>query len=683
MRWLHPEILWALFTLLIPIAIHLFNFRRFQPLYFSNVKWLKEVQLQTRKQSQLKQLLLLISRLLLFTAIILAFAEPYFPSERTQSASKKQFVSIYIDNSFSMEGQAENGRLLDIARQYGYELIDVFGKNTQYQIVTNNFEGQDQLWISKEEAIERIDGIEASPATKTTEQALLRTVNLPANQKDQVQHSIYLISDFQKSITVFPSRVDSTKKISLIPIIPNQVQNLSIDSVWLENPVQTLENQLELKVRVRNYSNEEALSGITTKINGKEVGIRSVRVNARSFADSSITLTADKTSELQQVELSVQDFPVTYDNTYYLSTRIDREMAVLELYETAESGSLAKLLRNDSFFDFNAVDVSTLQLKQIEKQDLIVLTDLSQITSGLAARLSDFVLSGGVLTLFPAQTPARDQYATLLGSLNAARFGSVEKKELNMSPPDVEHPLYQGVFSSVPKNWNTPAVSKHFELNEGATNNGIDVLSLPDQSSILTEYSVGKGRFYQFSIALDSSFTNFEQHPLFVPTLINMAIHAEPTKANAYTIGKGDAIYLETNMMNQERLYTISGDSSSSSFIPEYRIVNGKPALLTHGQPEQAGFYTLSSKANDSVLLPLAFNFDRKESDPTVLNASELENLITQSSLTNIELLNAEYDNLKAEVIANKNNTPLWKWLIGAALLFVIFELIIIRFYKS
>ena len=682
MRWLHPEILWALFTLLIPIAIHLFNFRRFQPLYFSNVKWLKEVQLQTRKQSQLKQILLLISRLLLFTAIILAFAEPYFPSEGTLSSSKKQFVSIYIDNSFSMEGQAENGRLLDIARQYGYELIDVFGKNTQYQIVNNTFEGQDQLWISKEEAIDRIDGIEASPAAKTTEQALLRTLNLPSDEQGQVQHSIYLISDFQKSITEFPSNIDSTKKISLIPIVPNQIQNLSIDSVWLENPVQTLENQLELKVRVRNYSNEVALSGITTKINGKEVGIRSIRVNPRSFADSAITLSADKNRELQHIALSIQDFPVTYDNTYYLSTRIDREMAVLELYETAESGSLAKLLRDDSFFNFNAVDVSTLQLNRIEKQDLIVLTDLSQISSGLAARLSDFVLSGGVLTLFPAQTPARDQYANLLNALNAARFGPIEKKELSISPPDIAHPLYRGVFSSVPKNWNTPAVYKHFELN-GSSTNGMDVLSLPDQSSILTEYSIGKGRFYQFSIALDSSFTNFEQHPLFVPTLINMAIHAEPSKANAYTIGKEEAIFLETDMMNQERLYAISGDSSSSSFIPEYRIVNGKPALLTQGQPKQAGFFTLSSKENDSVLLPLAFNFDRTESDPTVFNASELENLITQAGLTNIELLNTDYDNLKAEVIANKNTIPLWKWLVGAALLFVLFELIIIRFYKS
>ena len=72
MQFKHPELLYALFLLLIPIIVHLFQFRKFQKEDFTNVAFLKEVTLQTRKSSQLKKWLTLLTRLLLFAAIIIS-----------------------------------------------------------------------------------------------------------------------------------------------------------------------------------------------------------------------------------------------------------------------------------------------------------------------------------------------------------------------------------------------------------------------------------------------------------------------------------------------------------------------------------------------------------------------------------------------------------------------------------
>ena len=60
----HPEYLYGFFALLIPIIIHLFNFRRYKKLMFSNIQFLKNITVTTKKQNELKHLLVLLARLL-------------------------------------------------------------------------------------------------------------------------------------------------------------------------------------------------------------------------------------------------------------------------------------------------------------------------------------------------------------------------------------------------------------------------------------------------------------------------------------------------------------------------------------------------------------------------------------------------------------------------------------------
>ena len=115
MQFQHPELLYALFLLVIPILIHLFQLRRFQKVEFTNVKFLKVVKLQTRKSYQLKKWLTLLTRMLLIASAIIAFAQPFIP--KTENFNELQETVIYLDNSFSMEAQGRNGSLLNEAIQ--------------------------------------------------------------------------------------------------------------------------------------------------------------------------------------------------------------------------------------------------------------------------------------------------------------------------------------------------------------------------------------------------------------------------------------------------------------------------------------------------------------------------------------------------------------------------------------
>ena len=64
MQLLYPAFLLALAALAIPIIIHLFHFRRFKKVYFTNVRFLKEVKEETSNRSRLRNLLVLLMRLL-------------------------------------------------------------------------------------------------------------------------------------------------------------------------------------------------------------------------------------------------------------------------------------------------------------------------------------------------------------------------------------------------------------------------------------------------------------------------------------------------------------------------------------------------------------------------------------------------------------------------------------------
>jgi len=107
MEFVNPGFLYGLLAISIPVIIHLFNFRRFKKVYFTNVSFIKELKLQTQKQSRLKHLLILIMRILAIAAIVLAFAQPFIPvSENIINPHEKNAVSIYIDNSFSMQSES-------------------------------------------------------------------------------------------------------------------------------------------------------------------------------------------------------------------------------------------------------------------------------------------------------------------------------------------------------------------------------------------------------------------------------------------------------------------------------------------------------------------------------------------------------------------------------------------------
>src|SRR5258706_15952530 len=113
MNFIYPGFLFALSALVIPVVIHLFNFRKFKKIYFTNVRFLREIKQDTQSRSKIKHLLILLSRILAVSFLVLAFAQPYIPATKGVVMSGIRAVSVYIDNSFSMDALGKNGSLME------------------------------------------------------------------------------------------------------------------------------------------------------------------------------------------------------------------------------------------------------------------------------------------------------------------------------------------------------------------------------------------------------------------------------------------------------------------------------------------------------------------------------------------------------------------------------------------
>ncbi|HWZ04827.1 MAG TPA: BatA domain-containing protein, partial [Mucilaginibacter sp.] len=254
MHFLYPAFLFALLTLAIPVLIHLFNFRRYQKVYFSNVQFLKEIQEQQSSRRNLKERLILAARLLALTFLVLAFAKPYIPGANSAGAGKQKSVSIFVDNSYSMETLNRDGSLLDEAKRRAKEIASAYSINDRFQLLTQDFEGRHQRLLSRDEFNDAVDTVKISPRSRSLPQIINRQQSLLAMHKDG-PGLLYVISDFQKNMAQGdPVKTDTGLSINLVQLKASSLPNVAVDSVALLSAIHRPGESEKMVVRLHNYA---------------------------------------------------------------------------------------------------------------------------------------------------------------------------------------------------------------------------------------------------------------------------------------------------------------------------------------------------------------------------------------------------------------------------------------------
>ena len=318
MMFVYPLFLWALTAISIPIIIHLFNFRRYKKVYFTNVHFLKELQLESQSKSRLKELLILLSRILCITLLVLAFAQPVFVNKNNTVVNLNQkSISIYLDNSFSMEEVNKQGQLFESARKTAKEIVNSYGSNDRFHVITNDFEGKHQRYYTKEDMLNELNEIKISPVVRSFSDVHKRQTEFLGLENKRSQF-IYALTDAQKSsFNLEEIKNDSTNQITIVPLEANETNNLYIDSCWFESPIQQKGFLQKLNVIIQNKSQKTIDAGtVRLMVNGNQTSIGSFSVEANSKKELAISFTI-KNEGLNYASVKLDDYPITFDDELF------------------------------------------------------------------------------------------------------------------------------------------------------------------------------------------------------------------------------------------------------------------------------------------------------------------------------------------------------------------------------
>jgi hypothetical protein len=689
MVFAQPLFLIALTALAIPVIIHLFNFRRYKKVYFTNVKFIAEIKQETKKRSQLKHLLILFARLLAITCLVMVFAQPYLPSAMRQKKLKgSQAVSIYIDNSFSMEALYTGGRLLDEARNKALEIADASRASDLFQLLTNDFEGRHQRFVSRDEFRVLVEEVKISPSVRSLAEVMKRQEDM-FSYAGSMNPVAYIISDFQRTTAGFMNlKADTSISWFFVPVVSAKQNNLYIDTVWFDNPILQPLQPAKLKVKIRN-SSDERLEKIPLQLS-----INNVQKSVASFAvepGSETTVVLPYTNNAAGIQsgiLSITDYPVTWDDKFFISYQIAQAVPVFCINGDKPSPFLDALFASDSTFIFRNGGEKQLDFSSFGQYPLIIFNGVREISSGLKQEISRYIMNGGNILIFPPDKADFLKYNELLTVFGAPLFTGTDTTRVNVSDLNTESLIFRDVFErdasgkiALPENADLPRVMRHYILSRGSKSATEDLMKLQNGQPFLTVTKAGKGQVFLSAVPLDDKSSNFPKNSVFVPVLFKIAILSVPSVPLFYSLSADNGIVIENDSLKNKEVFKIKKLDSDFETIPETRSNGSFTRLYPHDQIREAGLYTIMEGSRR--VQGIAFNYDRRESDLHCYTGDEVNALLKRSGVKYFAVIKGKQASLAKQIHDINQGTPLWKYFLLGALAFLLAEILLIRFWKD
>ena len=674
MSFLYPTFLWALTALSIPIIIHLFNFRKTQRVYFSSTRFLKKVQDATSAKRKLKHYLILASRLLFLLFLVFTFAQPIIPA--TEQFSTNRNISIYLDNSLSMSVPVgEKTRALDAGIGYARQIVEIFPPDSRYRLLTNDFAPFSNSYKTKAEIQDMLSQVRLSPVSRSLAEIKDRFYNAASADGST---EVFWISDFQQATTgqLNSSVFDTTQRWHIVPLTFQTNTNIFIDTAYLENPFVVGGEKNTLHVRLRN-DGARAVEQLLVKVsvNGIQTGTSSVNIAAKGMTETSFDLPvrqAGLVTGLQGISratISFNDYPVSFDNEFYLALNFTEKIRVIEIKSNNEITPVEKVFGNKQVFSFRTFTVKNFNYSLLSEADLVVVNGLDRFDASLSLSLRAVVGDGRSLFVIPGSTADVTSYKNLLRLpvVNIVKASALTELDY----PDFNNPFFENVFEERSARLEMPQASQLLDWG----NDRSAILKFKDDEPFLSVFNQS-GKLYVLASPLENAFTSFHNSALFVPVMYRMAASGKKNDVKPYYSLNESFISLRLDSIYGEQPLKLVGEQE---IIPSQRKLADQVMMELPRFAMSAGFYKVAY-ARDTIGL-LAFNLTKKESFLGQFTGAEIKQQLGNSKGLSIFESNS-VEAFSNEIKARYLGTPLWKYALVLALFFLLVEILLIRFLK-
>ncbi len=581
-----PALLWLLPLLSAPIIFHFMKRSIVVNIHFPTIRFLSLGRVPKEGRRQLRDLLLLLLRLLLFTLIILAVAGPSYKSEKPIAVliSETSQVIFAVDSSASMGINGDQEKLKQALER-------LFEEDIEATIFTFDQEARmaDTLAKSAQQAENTISTLGIRPLTSDSARLSLTLSKLIQDTKAK---RVVIFSDFQKSdwTIALLQKLPRGVEVEFINVLKSEIDNVGITKVTVQHG--SGKNRTVL-VTLHNFTQHDQALEIHY-----DDGINKLKkaVNIPALKSLNSTFSIVEATEVQG-HVYIDHKERDADDSYHFW------LGDLPAVELLLVSPITEDKKEELFFITKVLQVQPKGSQRLTNvtsitSDLFPLVDLSSVNgvviSGAGAYFDDesmlvltkYINEGGVVLVTPSNAAAlqfqRLQQAGLL-NLKFNGFNRGTRESSFYLNEVVKDSFLEKTFPA-PENSDLFQFPIHRYCRVQTFSPVKNILRTTDGDAVLYAQTHGKGSLYALGFALDSQWSEFPLSSSFLPVM--------------------HEVFNSSKFANESGVVSLTIDQFYKQFT-------------SNGNPLQATALLLNER-------PVEVNVDRSESLPDVLNFAEL-----------------------------------------------------------
>jgi len=245
---------------------------------------------------------------------------------------------------------------------------------------------------------------------------------------------------------------------------------------------------------------------------------------------------------------------------------------------------------------------------------------------------------------------------------------SIQSEMAELDKPDFQSPFFATVFEEKSSSIAMPHASSTLEWGTDRS----AILKFKNNKPFLSQF----GNTFVLACPLEKNFTDFFNNALFVPVMYRIAASGKKTEQPLYYSLTSSTIIVPSDSLTNEEPVKLIGDQE---LIPSQRQINGKLFLELPKYAVTPGFYKVVNKKD--TIGQIAFDLDKNESVLQQMTGEEAKAALGGQRTISIFKANSS-ETFSAEIKERYLGKPLWKYAIVMSLIFLLAEVLLIRFLK-
>jgi hypothetical protein len=677
MNFLFPAFLAALGVVLIPILLHLFHLRRFKTFYFSNLAFIKKLEVSSKSARKIKNLLVLISRVLALLFLVLAFAQPFWKQSGEQSEGQQEVRIIYIDNSYSMTAIGVEGELMSQARTMAKELISKDPVGSKFLIISNFFSGEEMRLLGQADAIDYIDALPLAPFPKSADAIFNRVEDL--RKQLDITGELIVLSDGQQNQWQTEEAINISYPVKFVQLKPENSVNLSVDSIWTNIPIMRPGAPFELNVLVKNNAPQQITSATLNIRMDQNRQLVNVDFNGERSKTITLNYISPANPGFYQIEAEIEDNQVHFDDVIYAAFQVLQNMSVGIVHGADAPKNMELVYGLDPYYQTQIWTQNQVNLDASGNVQLLIINQLPNIDGGIKQRIVNNVRDGKAVVLIPHPQSDLNSWNILLSELQMPLLQKSDSLSMYINNIRVENQFFHGLFDNANPKIQIPVRRKTKLLIPGSRS--LPLINYSDGSPFLAKSSNPDWNIFLFNADLHKSNANLLNSDLFSALFLRIGEVSGDIQPMFSNIGEAREMRFKIKDYKDDE--PISLVNNKISFIPRQQFLNGVLKIFFSGKSEElllnAGYYSLQVK--QEILGITALNFPRFESDLTYFTPEDLERSMRNAGIENfsVDQVSESYEINK---VPSKLQSGLWRIFLLLALLFFLIEMSLIKFWR-